>query len=67
MRKRPIPPVPRSAADQGRVAFDAAIKENLEVMSGARGNALAELSTTATTDEIIAAINALTQRLQGTG
>lgn len=64
MRKRPIPQVPRSASEQGRVAFDSALKENLEVLMGQRGDVLKPLDADATTAQIITKINEIIDRLQ---
>lgn len=62
--KRPIPPVPRSATEQGRVAFDSALKENMEVMMGQRGGVLKPLAADATLAEVIEKVNAIIARLQ---
>ena len=59
MKKRPIPN-PRT--DQ--IAFNTAVKENLEQIMGQRGDAVQELSSSATTAEIIAKINEIVERLQ---
>lgn len=62
MTKRPIPGVPRSAGEQGRTPFDSAVKENLELIMGQRGNQitpLTDLASTATTAEIISKLNAV--------
>lgn len=64
MRKRPIPQVPRSAAEQGRVAFDAAMKENLEIILGHRGGAIAPLTADSSASEIVDKINEIISRLQ---
>lgn len=64
MRKRQIPAVPRSAVEHGRVAFDAALKENLEVLMGQRGEPIIKLVNTSTTSDIIAKINEIIERLQ---
>lgn len=64
MRKRQIPAVPRSAVEQGRVEFDSSVKENLEVLTGRRGDAIRELPADASTSDIIEKINEIIQRLQ---
>lgn len=63
MSKRAIPGVPGSD-DRARQAFDAAVKENLEALSGLRSGQIKTLASTATTAEIIAKINELIVRLQ---
>lgn len=47
----------------------AAIKENIEIMNGSRGNigAMSQLPATATNDEIIAKINEVVARLNFNG
>lgn len=62
MKKPGIPGVPSPGAS--RQQFDEAVKINLEVITARRGNALAALSSSATTPQIIAAINALIALLQ---
>lgn len=73
MSKRAIPAVPKPGATN-RVAFDSAIKDNLEIVMGQRGGrlrALAVLPDTATSadqiakiNECVGAINSLIERLQ---
>lgn len=43
------------------------IKENLEILTGVRGTPLSKVATTATTDELITAINAIVSRLNASG
>jgi hypothetical protein len=64
MRKRPIPPVPRSAGEHGRTAFDSAVKEDLELIMGQRGSTITPLADTSTSDDILAKINEIIERLQ---
>lgn len=64
MSKRSIPAVPKSASDQGRLPFDMAIKETLELLTGQRGGAIEPLPATATTAQIITKINEIISRLQ---
>lgn len=56
--KRPIPQVPRSASEHGRVAFDSAVKEDLEVLMGQRGALIKVLPAAATSTLIVAALPA---------
>lgn len=62
--KRPIPQVPRSASEHGRVAFDAAVKEDLEVLMGQRVAPIKVLPAAATLADVITKINAIIERLQ---
>lgn len=62
MSKRAIPQVPKGQESRGR--FDEALKENLEIIMGQRGNKLKPLAETATNAEIIAKINELIALLQ---
>lgn len=62
MKKRAIPQVPKG--NDPRLGFDAAVKENLEILQGLRGGKLTPLSSTATTAEIVAKINEIIDRLQ---
>ena len=64
MSKRTIPSVPKSAADQGRIPFDLAIKETIEQITGQRGGVIERLPATATTAQIISKINEIIDRLQ---
>lgn len=64
MPKRSIPSIPRSSADSDRRAFDVAMKENLELITGQRGNKINSLASTATTADIIKKINELIDILQ---
>ena len=59
MKKRPIPN-PRT--DQ--VAFNTAVKENLEQIMGQRGALIADLPTSASTTDIIAKINEILAQIQ---
>lgn len=60
--KRAIPSVPRPGDPRDK--FDAALKENLEIMTGRRGDKIKPLAETATTAEITAKINEIIERLQ---
>lgn len=62
MKKRSIPPVPTGL--QPRDKFDAAVKEDLEILMGQRGGRIAELPDGASTADIIAKINEILTRLQ---
>jgi hypothetical protein len=64
MSKRTIPAVPKSAADQGRIPFDLAIKETIEQITGQRGGVIERLPSSATTAQIIEKINEIIDRLQ---
>lgn len=64
MSKRSIPPVPKSAAEHGRLPFDLALKEVVEQIAGRRGDQIEPLPATATTAQIIAKINEIITRLQ---
>jgi len=59
MHKRAIPAVPTSAAEHGRMQFDTAMKENVEVLTGQRGSKLTVLATDATLAQVIAKVNAI--------
>lgn len=63
MAKRAIPQVPKRG-NEPRQAFDAALKENIEILTGQRGGRIKTLVATATTAEIIAKINEIIDRLQ---
>lgn len=60
--KRPIPQLP--AVDEPLLRVLRALKENQEEHMGQRGGELTLLADTATTAEIIAAINAIVRKLQ---
>lgn len=62
MTRRQIPQVP--SPNQPRRAFDVALKENLEVISGVRGATIELLDDSASTQEIIDKINAIINKLQ---
>lgn len=64
MPKRAIPAVPPSAREQGRVAFDDAMKDNMERLVGKRGGLIVALPPDATTAQIISKINEIIERLQ---
>ena len=63
MKKPAIPQVPRP--DQPRGGFDQAVKENLEILTGRRQGQVKPLVSTATSDEIIAKLNEIIERMQG--
>lgn len=63
MKKRAIPQVPKP--DQTRQAFDIALKENIEVITGRRDNRIDSLPANANTAAIISKINELIELLQG--
>lgn len=62
MTKRAIPHVPKK--DAPRSGFDEAVKENIETITGRRGNAIELLSDASTTADIIAKLNEIITRLQ---
>jgi hypothetical protein len=59
--RRAIPTTP--APGQDRLAFDQALKENIERVLGPAGQ-LQQLPSTATTADIVAALNIIIARLQ---
>ena len=63
MKKPAIPQVPRG--DQPRAAFDQSVKETLEIITGRRGGSVQPLPAGASTDQIIAKLNEVIERLQG--
>lgn len=63
-RQTPIPDVPKTA-DRTRFRFDSALKENLEVLTGRRAAPVKLLEDGASNDQIIAKINEVIARLQG--
>lgn len=63
MSQRPIPRTP-PAPDGARRLFDEAVKERLEVLSGVRGEPIKPLPATASSADVIAAVNAILGRLQ---
>ena len=63
MSKRAIPTVPRGT-DQQLAFMLNALKENAEIVYGQRVAPLEQLSSTATTAEIITKINEIIARLQ---
>ena len=65
MPSRPIPAVPKESAESGRLLFDTAVKESIEMLTGRRGAKIAPLKPGATTDQIAAKINEIIQHLQG--
>lgn len=62
MKKPSIPQVPRG--NQPREAFDLAVKENLEVMTGRRGGTVQPLAPDASLADVISKINELLNRTQ---
>lgn len=63
MKKRAIPSVPQGL-DRQTANMLAALKENVEVITGVRGSKLPQLSSSATLQEVIATVNALLTRIQ---
>lgn len=59
MTKRAIP-----APTGNQTEFNKAVKENLETIMGQRTGRLQPLASTASTDDIIAMINRIIERLQ---
>lgn len=62
MKKPAIPQVPRG--DQPRTAFDQAIKESLEIVTGRRAGRIEPLPAGASMDDVIAKVNEIIARLQ---
>lgn len=62
MSKRAVPQVPRPGDPRDK--FDAAVKENLEVLTGQRGEKIRSLPESASTADIIAKVNEIIDRLQ---
>lgn len=65
MKKPSIPSLSYLPQDVARVLQP--IKESMEIMTGARGGELSVLEDTASTEEIITAINAIITRLNASG
>lgn len=63
MKKRAIPSVPMEGSPDRR-AFDQSVKERLETIQGVRGGKIKPLPATASTAEIVAAVNELIELLQ---
>lgn len=61
--KKPSINVP--AADAAVRSFAQAVKENIEIITGRRAGSIASLDSAATTEQIIAKINEMLDRLQG--
>ena len=55
--------LPKSV-DAARTRFDEAVRENLQIITGQRGDRLAELPSTATQAEIIDKLNEIIRCLQ---
>lgn len=64
MPKRAIPSVPKSSLGSDRSAFDVAVKENLEVLLGQRGERIEALPNDTSNADIIIKINELIALLQ---
>lgn len=62
MKKPAIPQVPQG--NQPRTAFDQAIKESLEIVTGRRAGRIEPLPAGASTDDVIAKVNEIIARLQ---
>jgi len=63
MKKPSIPDVPHGTSPRG--AFDTALKETLESITGRRGGVITPLADTATTADIITKINDIIAKVQG--
>ena len=50
-------------SDKARMAFDMAVKERLEIVSGERGGRIKPLSANATLEEVIDKVNEVIGRL----
>lgn len=61
-KKRAIPPIPQG--NNPRQGFDNALKENLEVIMGQRGDTIAPLDAAASSATIVAKVNEIIARLQ---
>lgn len=64
-KKPSIPPASSLPAEVARVVGP--IKETLEIMTGARGGELQAISSSATTAQMITAINAIIAKLNASG
>ena len=62
VRKPNIPGVPKPGEDRRR--FDAAVKENLETITGKRGEKIDLLNADASLDDVIAKVNEIVALLQ---
>lgn len=60
--KRAIPQTPKPG--ERRDGFDQAVKENLEIITGRRGEKIQPLESTASTSDVIAKVNEIIARLQ---
>lgn len=60
--KRAIPAVPRPSDPRDK--FDAAVKENLEILTGQRGGRIKPLPADADLAAVIAKVNEIIDRLQ---
>lgn len=58
------PSIPAPVNDPQRMPFDRAVKECLEVIMGRRQGRIKPLPAGASTDEIVAKINEIIERLQ---
>lgn len=65
IKKPSIPPTSSLSPELARVLGP--MKENIELITGVRGGAVAPLAGTATTVEIIAKINEIITRINSTG
>lgn len=61
MKKPAIPAV--NVKDQSIAAVLRPLKENVEILTGQRGDSLTKLNTSATLEEVISTINTLIDRL----
>lgn len=58
------PAIPTPPKDPARSRFDNAIKESIEIITGARGTRIESLSTNASLSDVIAKINELIATVQ---
>lgn len=60
--KRAIPPSPKPG--DRREGFDQAVKENIEIITGRRGEKIRALPDTASLADVISKVNEIVARLQ---
>ena len=58
------PAIPKEPTDPIRARFDSALKENIEIIKGLRGNKVAVLDTNASLSDVITKVNNLIDLLQ---
>lgn len=58
------PAIPKEPTDPRRARFDSALKENIEIINGLRGNKLTLLDANASLSDVIAKINEVIYLIQ---